>query len=85
MNWFNGGFGGRYVAVKQRDRDRLVTAWAVADTVTGKLVNLAGRGQTVDRRIPPTRRVRRHRRPARPTNPGAPQGLNQLTRRDAGG
>ncbi|GAA3563196.1 PQQ-binding-like beta-propeller repeat protein [Kribbella ginsengisoli] len=48
VNWFNGGFGGRYVAVEQRDRDRSVDAWAVADTVTGKLVNLAGRGQTVD-------------------------------------
>jgi hypothetical protein len=48
VNWFNGGFGGRYVAVKQRDRDHVVNAWAVADTVTGKLVDLAGRGQTID-------------------------------------
>lgn len=48
VNWFSGGVGGRYVAVEQRDRDRKITAWAVADTVTGKLVNLDGRGQPVD-------------------------------------
>lgn len=48
VNWFNGGFSGRYVAIKQRNRDRTVNAWAVADTATGKLVDLAGRGRTVD-------------------------------------
>lgn len=48
VNWYNGGVGGRYVAVEQRDRDRKITVRAVADTVTGKLVNLDGRGQTVD-------------------------------------
>jgi len=44
----NGGPGGRYIAVKQRDRDRKVVAWAVADTVTGKLVELDGPGHPVE-------------------------------------
>jgi hypothetical protein len=48
VNWYDGRVGGRYVAVEERDRDRKVTAWAVADTVTGKLVDLEGRGQTVE-------------------------------------
>ncbi|MEU4395789.1 hypothetical protein [Kribbella sp. NPDC023855] len=48
VNWYDGRVGGRYVAVEQRDHDRKVEAWAVADTVTGKLVDLKGRGQTVE-------------------------------------
>lgn len=48
VNWYDGRVGGRYVAVEQRDRDHKVTAWAVADTFTGKLVDLEGRGRTVE-------------------------------------
>lgn len=50
-NRFNGRTGGRYIAVEQRDRDRNVVAWAVADTVTGKLVKLDGPGQPVELEI----------------------------------
>ncbi|WP_433006703.1 hypothetical protein [Kribbella sp. CA-294648] len=48
VNWYDGRVGGRYVAVEERDRDHKVKAWAVADTLTGKLVDLEGRGQTVE-------------------------------------
>ncbi|MEV8378152.1 PQQ-binding-like beta-propeller repeat protein [Kribbella sp. NPDC056861] len=48
VNWYDGGVGGRYLAVEKRDQDRNVVAWAVTDTVTGKLVNLDGRGRTVE-------------------------------------
>ncbi|WBQ07573.1 outer membrane protein assembly factor BamB family protein [Kribbella sp. CA-293567] len=48
VNWYDGRVGGRYVAVEKRDRDREIVAWGVADTVTGKLVNLGGRGRPVE-------------------------------------
>lgn len=50
-NRFNGRTGGRYIAVEQRDRDRNVLAWAVTDTVTGKLVKLDGPGQPAELEI----------------------------------
>jgi hypothetical protein len=46
--WFAGRIGGRYAVVEQRDRDRKVIAQSVADTVSGDVLKLAGRGRTVD-------------------------------------
>ncbi|MFI5713548.1 PQQ-binding-like beta-propeller repeat protein [Kribbella sp. NPDC051620] len=42
---------GRYVAVEQRDRDHHVVATAIADTTTGKLVDVPGRGDQVEASI----------------------------------
>ncbi len=47
VDWYHGGIGGRYIAVEQRDRERDVVARAVADTTSGELVQLDGRGQPV--------------------------------------
>jgi hypothetical protein len=46
--WFGGRIGGRYAVVEQRDRDHKVIAQSVADTVSGDVLKLAGRGRTVD-------------------------------------
>ncbi|TDU82419.1 putative pyrroloquinoline-quinone binding quinoprotein [Kribbella voronezhensis] len=46
--WFAGRIGGRYAVVEQRDPDHRVTAQTVADTVTGDVLRLPGRGHAVD-------------------------------------
>jgi hypothetical protein len=51
VNWLDGPISGRYVVVEKRDRERKVESQAVADTVTGELVSLDGRGQPLDLQI----------------------------------
>lgn len=51
VNWFDGQVSGRYVVVEKRDYESKLDAEAVADTVTGELVNLDGRGRPVDLQI----------------------------------
>jgi hypothetical protein len=48
VNWFDGQVSGRYVVVEKRDYESKREAEAVADTVTGELVSLDGRGRLVD-------------------------------------
>ncbi|TCO44381.1 putative pyrroloquinoline-quinone binding quinoprotein [Kribbella antiqua] len=51
VNWFDGRVSGRYVVVEKRDYESKLEAEAVADTVTGELVSLEGRGRPVDLQI----------------------------------
>ena len=46
--WLAGRISGRYAVVEQRDRDHKVVEQRVADTVSGDILKLPGRGRTLD-------------------------------------